>query len=227
MSADKKFIVWDWNGTLLDDADAVVACVNIVLERAGCAPKTADEMRAIHPRKIHDIYRAAGVPEEKLSQFMEEERQIFHNTYEPLADKAPLRQGAAALLKNLKANNVTNLIVSNHIIPEIARLLASHNIAEYFEEVLAYPSRDMQFKNMTKGEKLHAYIKEKGLNASNAVIVGDTLEEIEIARELGMGSISITNGMISEKRLRELKPDHVIHALDEMTPILQERGFIA
>ena len=226
MSQTKKFIVWDWNGTLLDDTDAVLTCMNTSLSRIQCAPVTMEKLRDTQFVPLRNFYLSVGVPEEKLSEFLNFERGVFHDAYEALEDKAPLRTGASKLLQRLKTNNIVNLIVSNHILDQIARLLHSHKIAEYFEEVLAYPSRALQFRDMTKGEKLHAYIKEKNLNASNAMIVGDTHEEIAIARELGMGSIAITNGLLSERRLRDMRPDYVVHSLDEIHPILEQRGFV-
>jgi len=42
---------------------------------------------------------------------------------------------------------------------------------------------------------------------------------------LGMVSIALTGGVITEQRLRAAKPDHLIHSLHELKPILQERGF--
>ena len=57
------------------------------------------------------------------------------------------------------------------------------------------------------------------------MIVGDSVEEIEIAREQGLISVAITGGCASEDRLRGEKPDYLIHSLHELKPILQERGF--
>ena len=119
-----------------------------------------------------------------------------------------------------------NLNVSNHITDKITHLLHKHAIHSYFDTVIAYACHTTQFKDMTKGEKLHQHIKTSGLTPSNAISIGDTVEEIEIARTLGMTSVAITGGDYAEDRLRAMKPDHVIHSLHDLNPILQERGFI-
>ena len=80
---------------------------------------------------------------------------------------------------------------------------------------------------MTKGERLRRHIEAEGLSAANAMIVGDTREEIKIARALGMGSVALTGGVLAEYLLHEAKPDYLVHSLDEMGPILQQRGFAA
>jgi phosphoglycolate phosphatase len=40
-------------------------------------------------------------------------------------------------------------------------------------------------------------------------------------------SVAITGGIVAEQRLRDAKPDHLIHHLRELKPILQERGIAA
>ena len=79
---------------------------------------------------------------------------------------------------------------------------------------------------MTKGEKLHQHLKSCGMKPTNAIIIGDAIEEIEIARDLGMTCVAITGGDYSESRLRAQNPDYVIHSLYELNTILAERGFM-
>jgi phosphoglycolate phosphatase len=94
-----------------------------------------------------------------------------------------------------------------------------------FADVLAYGARATQFRGGTKGDKLRHYIKENGLCGGEALIVGDSTEEITIARDQGLVSAAITGGCVSEERLRAEKPDYLIHSLHELKPILEQRGF--
>ena len=48
-----RHIVWDWNGTLFDDLDIVVASVNVSLRSVGAPPIDADEYRAVYQRPLH------------------------------------------------------------------------------------------------------------------------------------------------------------------------------
>ena len=130
-------------------------------------------------------------------------------------------------MKRLKADNVSNIILSNHIANQIIRLLSQHGILGYFDDVLAYDSVDTQFCDVTKGERLRRHIQTKGLDALNAFIVGDTREEIKIGRELGMNSIALTGGILAEHLLRDEKPDYIVHSFDDLTVVLEEVGFAA
>ena len=227
MSAARKFIVWDWNGTLLNDTEAVMACNNLILENIGRGPISEDKFREhfIHPTR--NFYAALGLSDEELERVMGMERNAFHDAYEAMAAEMSLHAGASEILQELRAHNVLSLIVSNHITGEIRRLLKQHDIEHHFEQVIAYISRGAQFRDMTKGQKLEQYVEENGLNGANALIVGDTMEEVDIARSLGMISVAITGGVHAEHRLRGKKPDYVIHSLHELRPILRERGFLS
>ena len=68
------------------------------------------------------------------------------------------------------------------------------------------------------------YAEERGARPQDTIIIGNTVEEIEIARSQGLISIAITGGCVSEKRLRaRTGPHHIIHSLHELKPILEER----
>ncbi len=226
-SSPKKHIFWDWNCTLLDDAQVILDCVNLSLAKWAPAPITMQRFREIDSTSLHDLYRSAGVQEKDIPQALLEERDLFHDSYEPRADRVPLRKGAADLLCNLKANNIANVIVSNHIADQIVRVLKLREIHHYFDEVLAYADRKIQFRGTTKKERLQLYAKQNNVALSDSIIVGDTVEEIEIGREIGLRSISITGGLTSEERLHAAKPDHLVHSLDDLCAILRKRRFLA
>jgi len=183
--------------------------------------------RSTQIRPLEKFYLAIGLTEDEAPQALENERSIFHDSYEPLADLVPLREGAVDILCDAQKSGVTNIVVSNHLTDQIKRIMRLRSIEHHFDEVLAYASRDKQYRDMTKGEKLHRYMQTNALDSADVIIIGDTLEEIEIARTYGMTSVAITGGIHSEQRLRALNPDHVIHTLPELRPILRERGFVS
>lgn len=80
---------------------------------------------------------------------------------------------------------------------------------------------------MRKGERLQRFMRDNALHAANGVIVGDTVEEAEIGQQTGLASIVITGGIHTEEHLRTAQPDHVVHHLDEVMPILRKRGMLS
>lgn len=227
MKQEKKYIFWDWNGTLFDDAEVILGCINGSLGAFACAPLSMDAFREVQVDKLSDFYSAVGVPKDKIDSALKTEREIFHSAYEPKADAASLRQGATDVLGQLAEGRVSNIILSNHIADQIVRRLKRHDIHHYFEDVLAYLNHATQFRDLTKGERLRRYMEEKKLSPAQALIIGDTKEEVDIARDHGLCSVAITGGLASETRLLSARPDHLIHSLDALPPILKERGFLA
>ena len=118
MTAQTKFIVWDWNGTLLDDTDAVASiAMNVILARVGHGPMDVVSFREWHDLPFEKIYRRAGLTDDEIIQLKTlRENHIFHDNYEPMADLLGLRDGATEILNLLNAGNAHSYILSNHIV---------------------------------------------------------------------------------------------------------------
>ncbi|HEU0118574.1 MAG TPA: HAD family hydrolase [Alphaproteobacteria bacterium] len=225
MDHGPKHIVFDWNCTLLDDVQALFDCTNGLLQKEGHAPLTIEHFRDNYEIPFTVFYGRMGFNEDQVARLMSLENSAFHDNYEPRAAKASLREGASEILDHAKALGVNSMILSNHIVDPIKVQLKRLKVDHLFSEVLAYADRATQFKHMTKGERLKRFMKERGYDAHDAIIVGDTIEEIEIARDQGFVSVAITGGCTSEKRLRDQNPHYVIHSLHELKNVMQERGF--
>lgn len=223
----KKHIIFDWNGTLLDDFHSMHACMNIVMQKVGHEPVSADFFRAHYDVPFERLYKNLGFADHEIASLVEHDRDTFYHHYEPMADKAHLRIGAVDMLDYARAHDVQSVILSNHIVDPIRTQLKRLSIEGHFSEVLAYPDRPTHFKDMTKGQRLQKFIAKHGVPSHQTIIVGDSVEEIQIAHEQNLIGVAITGGCVSEERLRAEKPHHVIHSLHELKPILHERGFVS
>ena len=94
--------------------------------------------------------------------------------------------------------------------------ISSLKIKKYFSTLLANPKRDFAIRKRTKRKRLERYAKEKGISFAEILVVGDALEEIEIAKEIGTLSVAITDGHCSTKRLKAAKPDYLISDLGNL-----------
>lgn len=227
MNASAKHIVFDWNSTLLDDVRAMHECQNILMQRLGKPPITLDYFRAHYEVPFERLYSNLGLTEAEIGAAMGLDKHYFHDYYEPMAAKAALRAGAVEILSQARRHGVKNLILSNHIEGPIRAQLQRLDIEHHFSAVLAYANRDTQFKDMTKGERLRRFMAARGMMPDSTIIVGDSIEEIHIARDQGLISVAITGGCAAEERLRAENPDHIIHSLHELGPVLEERGFVS
>lgn len=227
MAGPTKHIVFDWNCTLLDDIQAMHSCTNLLLESEGLPAIPVETFQDHYTIPFDRLYRNMGFNDEQVKRLMSLENSAFHDHYEPLAAKAGLRAGASEILNHAQKHGVQNLILSNHLVDPIRTQLRRLEIEQHFAEVLAYADRTTQFRDMTKGERLRRFMAQHHAAAEAVMIVGDSIEEIDIAREQNLISVAITGGCVSEARLAAEKPDYLIHSLHELKPIMHERGFVS
>ncbi|MGY8663843.1 HAD hydrolase-like protein [Bradyrhizobium sp. UFLA05-109] len=221
----KPVLVFDWNGTLLDDAYALLQTTNAILHRFGYTTIDMNTFREHCDVPLSLLYRSLGMSQEDVATVDGDGSALFHDTYEPLADKADLREGARRVLELARQEDASSIIVSNHIVDPLRSQLRRLGINDYIDDVLAFESRTTQYKSMSKGERLRQYMQENHLEPASTFIIGDMPVETDIARKLGLTSISITGGFVSDSRLRAAHPDYTIDNHHELVPILQGRGF--
>lgn len=220
-------IVFDWNCTLLDDMALVLDATNALLTARA---KPAIDLQTYQARitlPLHHFYQSVGFTAEELVAHFPVIQDIFHDAYESRVDTQQLRHGAEALLTAATANGVNSIILSNHLEDPIRRQLARLGIAPHFPHVLAYADRATQFKHESKGQRLARFMVEHALQPNQMVIIGDTAEEIHIARELKLTGVALTGGFYSVERLAATDPDHLVHGLDAFHAVLRQRGWLS
>lgn len=226
MTTNKKFIVWDWNGTLQDDLSVSMAALNHTLKSLGRPIVDADRYRACFDVPIVRMYRNLGLNEDEIAHCLKPEHNSYFDIYDRLIEAVDFRHGARDVLDFASAFDVLHVILSNHLVDVIHKDLTRLKKREAFKDILAWPDRKSQFAH-PKGDFLCAYMERNGLMAQNGIIVGDTPEEVKAARQHGLVSVALSGGYNSLALLEEAKPDYIISALPELKPILQERGFAA
>jgi phosphoglycolate phosphatase len=227
MTSAQKHIVFDWNSTLLDDVHALHIATNRLLESEGVKPVTMEFFQDHYDIPFRRLYHNLGLGDDGVRRLIDRQNLDFHDHYETLAATTSLRQGANEILNHATQQGVKSYILSNHLVEPIRTQLRRLQVDHHFSEVLAYENRGKQFRDMTKGEKLRQYRAAEGWPDHQAIIIGDSVEEIEIAREQNMKSVAITGGCVSEQRLRAANPDYVVHDLHQLMPILQQEGFVS
>lgn len=216
-----KLVAFDWNGTLLSDAVACWESNNNTIKILGGKPTTFSYYRDHNTVPISKYYVGLGLDEGLILKNSERIAKIWHAYYEKRVSKTRTRANARFTLDALAKNNTRTLIFSNHTVEGIALQLKRLKIENYFETVIANDKLDAAIKARGKKQKLENYIKVKGVKPQEVLVVGDTTEEIEIARDFGGISVAITHGYDSTPRLKKAGPDYLINDLKELIPIIK------
>ncbi|HSX24075.1 MAG TPA: HAD family hydrolase [Candidatus Saccharimonadales bacterium] len=216
-----KLVVFDWNGTLLADARGIVEGVNIELGVLGKPPITLKYYRDNYDVPLVHFFEKLGIKPEEFKAKSSQVAAAFHPFYEARVAHARTRRGAKELLDALRHRGIINILLSNHTMEGIYLQLERLNLSHHFEAVLA---NDGFGKSHFSGKqhRLEEYMKSHGISAHETAIVGDTIEEIRIGKNLGIKTIALTGGYNSTRRLKEAKPDVLIHKLRDIIKALEE-----
>lgn len=216
-----KLVAFDWNGTLLADTLPIYQADAQVCKFLNLRIPTFKEFTEVFDIPVKNYYIHLGAKEKDLLAKAQAIENIFHNFYEQRIKSVRTRAHTKPLLNYLKEEKINALIFSNHLKEKISEQLLKFKIDKYFDVVLGNTDMTTAFKKRAKNEMLKQYLDNQKIKPSEVLIVGDTIEEIHIARQIGTKVASITHGNCSTKRLKEAKPDYLISNLLEIENILK------
>ncbi len=220
-----KLAIFDWNGTLIDDSRCNWEAANHCIALFGIAPLTYDQYRDTMDFPVLHFYTRNGIDSDTYLKNFQQAGAAFLDNYKRLAAAAPLRRGATALFDTLLDHGYDLVILSNFVQHELEAQVASYHIGHYFKHICGnYAFNEVEHSRTNKRERLDKLMTENGYSADNAFIIGDSLEEPEIARALGITSFSVTWGCISPARIEAAGTHHLIDELDEIPALLSLRS---
>jgi len=215
-----ELVVFDWNGTLLADTQAMMDAGNLVIKTFGGKPLSRAEYSKAFDFPTMEFYCKQG--SDQKSMIEGDYVGVFHNHYETRAKKCRTRRGARGVLKYLQGNSIKSVILSNHVNDAINEQLRRLDIKDYFHEVLGNRDKSLTATGRNKVQRIRDYLDINDVNSEKAIIIGDSTEDIEIGKELGMQTIGLTGGYFSTPRLRAHNPDYMINNLGELIGIINE-----
>jgi phosphoglycolate phosphatase len=217
-------VVWDWNGTVLADTIPSWKASNVMLEFHGVAPISYQKFRQTFHFPVIHFYKLNGCDVDDVLARREESNTLFQSTYESLSTNVRTRRGVREILHWLEDIGVTCMILSNYRTKKIRAKLDTLGLSRFFPHISANNDDGTSILTATsKLERLSLFITQHGFKPANTFIIGDSAEEPDVARHLGLTSIGITGGIISEDRLRHARPDHIVHNISHVKKIFEER----
>ncbi len=191
-------IIWDWNGTLLDDQQACVDAINMLLVRRQLPAVSVQQYLDIFDFPVRNYYLKLGFDFTK-DDWNAVARE-YHEAYALTAPAAPLRKGTIKILESLKANGIGVSILSASELALLTRMMTERGIIRYFEHI--YGLADLYAAS--KVDLGHAFLKNTGMDRSNTLLIGDTTHDHEVAQAMGIPCLLMTGGHQSPKKLNPL-----------------------
>ena len=184
-----QLVLWDWNGTLLDDVALCVDALNRLLARHGYARQyDLDSYRKIFGFPIRDYYIRAGFDFTRHS--FDELAKSYMDDYIPASAACPLMPGARETLARLQAAGLRQVILSASPITTLQRQAEQRGVLPYFDRLLGLG--DIYAKS--KVELGLRYLAEEQFDPDTAVMVGDSVHDFEVSRALGVRCLLYAGG---------------------------------
>jgi len=208
-------ILWDWNGTILDDVDICVTSMNKMLLERNIPTVTTEFYYQNFTFPIINYYEKIGwdFTKEDFGKVSEE----FMANYDALFNSAPLHRNIEKTFAFLKEQGYRQMVLSaleNSLLTESLKI---HNLNQYFE--VSYG-----IENILGGGKIHLakrLIEEQKLNPANTCMIGDTEHDFEVAEAVGAQCILVAHGHHTFERLSKLNT-LVVHNLTELMEVFDK-----
>jgi phosphoglycolate phosphatase len=207
-----KTIIWDWNGTLLNDVDYNINVVNIMLKRRGLRILARDEYRMLEKVPIKQFYINIGINitnDNVFSEIIKEYWIIYNDNYIQLE----LNENAENILQKIQENGIKNYLLSLTYNKELIKQIDLFDIKGCFERIIG--SNDSEVRN--KIDKAKELIEKEKINIKEALLIGDVINDYEVAEKFGMRYILYSNG---HQKIDRNKKFIVIENLDEINEYL-------
>jgi len=192
-----KTVIWDFNGTILDDTGISMDAMNIVLERRNLKRiSSISEFRHVFGFPVKDYYERIGLDFSKEPYKIPADEWIA--LYNERMYSAPLIENAREALDLIRSAGISQMILSASETNRLKRHLERLGITEYFDEI--HGADDVYAKG--KDERARDLSKRKELFPS--AFIGDTDHDAACADLCGCDAYLFSGGFMSAERLAAL-----------------------
>ena len=208
-----KHIIWDWNGTLLDDRWLCVEAINQSLDKRNMPTLSESQYKEIFCFPVKDYYKKVGFTfdQEPFHVAGDEFVAYYGNHF----NRVDLHDETIPVLNKIKASGRTQSVLSAGKQDFLNDWIQNHNLSNYFIKVLGI---DNQYATGKTALGL-AWMDELDYDPHEVVMVGDTTHDSEVAEAMGIDCVLVENGHVSRERL-ETTGRKVVSNLSEFFKIL-------
>lgn len=182
-----KTVIFDFNGTILDDVNLCLKCINYVIKRyLNKEPISLETYRNIFGFPVKDYYEKVGFDFKKDD--WHEVAKVWMDYYKSHFEETKVHDGIISFLEESKNKGYRNIILSASESFMLKEQLKKLGLSKYFDEVLG-------IDNIYAGSKIE--VAKKFMNKEKNgeyVMIGDTLHDYEVAKELKIPCILISKG---------------------------------
>ena len=191
-----RHIIWDWNGTLLDDLDISIEVMNGVLARRRLPAMDRARYHALFDFPVRDYYERLGF--DPLVDRFEQLSTEFISGYDSRRLEVTLHRHAEATLGAIRSAGLGQSILSAYRQETLREIVAHFGLTGHFSEIAGLDNIHAHSK-VALGRDL---LNRLRIAPGEILLVGDTRHDFEVARELGIACALVSAGHHPAERLQ-------------------------
>jgi phosphoglycolate phosphatase len=212
-----RLLVFDWDGTIIDSATTIAQCIRLAAGELGLEVPSMEQAQHVIGLGLHDALRAAvpGLAAERTAEFVARYREHFRAREHQMGLFGGMRELIAA-----SSRNRVLAIATGKSRRGLDRALEATRLRPYFsasrcaDETQPKPDPAM----------LRELMEELDVRADNALMIGDTSHDLQMARAAGVDALAVTYGAHPEQGLRACQPRGCVASVAELAEWLATHG---
>lgn len=191
----KTTVIFDWNGTLIDDVDLCLNLLNTMLVKRNLQPLSVERYREIFTFPVIEYYKKAGIDVENES--FDDLAVEFMDPYVEQYRTCSLVSHCKEVLTCLKEKGLRCVVLSATKQDYLEEQVSAFGIEEFFDELVGI----QDIKAAGKIERAKQWMSTQGIDKEECIMVGDSIHDSEVAAELGIDCLLSTTGHQNRERL--------------------------
>lgn len=186
-----RVIVWDWNGTILNDVPLNIEILNNILLEYHIKPIDYDEYKNLFCFPIKSFYQKLGFHIESDEEYFSIIDK-FNSMYRKRMFEPHLQDDAIEVLSELEKQNYIQLLLSGLNVEDLVAQVKNFELFSLFHRVIGSKTNDANDKDNNLKRILQSY------NKNSIVLIGDTTAELKLSSDNNCKAILVTCGHQSE-----------------------------
>ncbi len=219
MITDKKYILFDLDGTLTDPKLGICTCAQYALKEFGIDEPDLDKLEPFIGPPLKDSFmKYYGLSAEQAEAAIEKYRERFSVTGK---FENKVYEGIPELLKDLKDYGYKLAVASSKPECFVKDILVHFNIARFFDVIVG---SELDGSRVDKAEVIQEALNRlfhyRAFQKNQIVMIGDRKFDIEGAKEMKVTSIAVGYGYGSAKELKAARPNYLVNTVAELRTLL-------
>jgi len=215
MMGDRKYVVFDFDGTIADTLDLSLNIYNRIASDYNCRQVSQEDKDALRSKKPQELLKTYGISHLKLvSILLRIRKEITRQITE-----TELAKGVDKSLKEIKNEGFSLGILTSNSRTNVLRFLEHHSLTCIMDFIYSGNSifgKDKVIRRMLHHEKIER---------DQIVYVGDETRDIEACKKAGIPVIAVSWGLNSREVLASLHPDHLAEDPEDLFTFVKQVFF--